>query len=131
MKMSGSFLFDTNIVIALFDNVIEILKNLKKANHILLPSIVIGELFYGAYNSNLHDKNIKKIIDFCNEVQILSCDYITATFYGSIKKELKDIGKPIPENDIWISAISIQNNIPLVSRDKHLTYVHKLKLINW
>ena len=129
--MSGRFLFDTNIVIALFDSDKEILKNLKKANHILLPSIVVGELFYGAYNSNLQEKNLKKIIDFCTEVQIISCDYLTATLYGSIKKELKDIGKPIPENDIWISAISIQNNIPLVSRDKHLTYIQNLKLINW
>jgi tRNA(fMet)-specific endonuclease VapC len=129
--MSGRFLFDTNIVIALFDSDKEILKNLKKANHILLPSIVVGELFYGAYNSNLQEKNLKKIIDFCTEVQILSCDYLTATLYGSIKKELKEIGKPIPENDIWISAISIQNNIPLVSRDKHLTYIQNLKLINW
>ena len=129
--MSGRFLFDTNIVIALFDSDKEILKNLKKANHILLPSIVVGELFYGAYNSNLQEKNLKKIIDFCTEVQILSCDYLTATLYGSIKKELKEIGKPIPENEIWISAISIQNNIPLVSRDKHLTYIQNLKLINW
>lgn len=47
-----------------------------------------------------------------------------------IRKELKDIGNPIPENDIWISALCIVNDISLISSDKHFDKVTRLKLIN-
>ncbi len=129
--MSGNFLLYTNIVIALFESDNNVIINLKTANLIFLSSIVVGELFYGAYNSLKKEKNIKKIIDFCSETNIISCDYNTAFYYGKIKKQLKAIGKPIPENDIWIAAISIQNNLPLISRDKHLSFIQDLELISW
>lgn len=129
--MNGKFILDTNIIIALFEDDNNVKLNISKAKMIFLPSIVIGELFYGAYNSGKQKKNIEKIIKFCGEIQVLSCDYITATIYGKIKKQLKEIGKPIPENDIWIAAISIQNNIPLVTKNKHLSYIGEIELIEW
>jgi len=44
--------------------------------------------------------------------EILSCDQHTAKIYGEIKSGLKSIGKPIPENDIWIAATAMQYNYP-------------------
>jgi predicted nucleic acid-binding protein len=48
----------------------------------------------------------------------------------SISK-LKLAGKPIPENDIWIAALSMQHNIPLVTSDSHFRHIKDLKLLNW
>ena len=31
--------------------------------------------------------------------------------YGEIKAKLKKTGRPIPDNDIWIAALSIQHNL--------------------
>ena len=43
----------------------------------------------------------------------------TSKIYGKIKTKLKQIGKLIPENDIWIAAHSIEHNAFLLSNDKH------------
>ncbi len=42
--MSGSYLLDTNIVIALFGEDKAVMSHLKHAEEVFIPSIVIGEL---------------------------------------------------------------------------------------
>jgi tRNA(fMet)-specific endonuclease VapC len=61
----------------------------------------------------------------------LECDATTANYYGQIKKELKEKGNPIPENDIWIAAIAKQHELELVSRDKHFEKIDNLKVTKW
>jgi tRNA(fMet)-specific endonuclease VapC len=129
--MSGSYILDTNIVIALFENDSNVRNKIVQAELVYIPSIVIGELIYGALNSGNPDKNIKRINEFSREVQILSCDFETAYNYGIIKKKLKDKGTPIPENDIWIAALSKQFKLTLVSRDSHLLNIDELDLLKW
>ncbi len=129
--MNGNFLLDTNIVIALFDNDKDVLANLQSVDNVLVPSVVIGELYYGAFNSGKQKENIKRINDFRNDANILSCDAETGKHYGKIKKELKDKGNPIPENDIWIAALSIQYGIELITRDKHFAMIENLKTSKW
>ncbi len=50
--MNGDYLLDTNIVIALFANDPAVRDHLKKSSPVLVPSIVIGELYYGARKSD-------------------------------------------------------------------------------
>ena len=38
----------------------------------------------------------------------------TSKIYGKIKTQLKVKGKPIPENDIWTAAHSIEHNAVLL-----------------
>ena len=129
--MNGNYLLDTNIVIALFDNDKAVKTEIVKAEEVYLPAIVVGELYYGAFNSGKPVRNEAKINEFLKEVIVLNCNQETGIFYGRIKKELRDKGKPIPENDIWIIALSKQHNIKVVSRDLHFEYVDNLKLIKW
>jgi tRNA(fMet)-specific endonuclease VapC len=127
--MNGNFIFDTNIVIALFGNDVGVIKKISEVKGIFIPAIVGGELFYGAFNSGKPEQNSQKIHEFLNEVKILNCDQETGRFYGKIKKEMKDKGKPIPENDIWIIALSMQHKIQVVSRDIHFKHVNHLDLV--
>ncbi|MEH1875208.1 PIN domain-containing protein [Nostoc sp.] len=46
--MTGRYLLDTNIIIALFANDIAVNNQLVNAEEIFIPSVDIGELFYGA-----------------------------------------------------------------------------------
>ena len=126
--MSGKFLLDTNIVIALFKNDDLVIKKLIEAQEIFISNITVGELYFGAYKSNRVESNIKQINNLVASNTILNCDSKTAKYYGQIKNKLKIKGKPIPENDIWIAAISIQYNLTLVSRDKHLQEIENLSL---
>ncbi len=129
--MNGRYLLDTNIVIAIFAQDASVAFQLVTATEVLIPSIVIGELFFGAYNSTRKAENVQRIIDFIEANTIIPCDSETAKFYGQIKNNLKIKGRPIPENDIWIAAIAQQYHLTLISRDGHLNEVDSIKLEVW
>lgn len=129
--MNGRYILDTNIVIALFAAEESVVQNVKQAELIMIPSIVIGELYYGAYNSKLVSENILKIQEFTQSVIVAQCDSETGRYYGQIKTELKRNGTPIPENDIWIASLGIQNHATLITRDKHFNNISNLEVGIW
>jgi len=123
-------LLDTVIVAAYFnkESVIR-----QKVAHIIgyVSSITIGELYFGAYNSQQTAQNVTNIRNFIILNTLLGCDETTADYYGQIKRQLRVKGRPIPENDIWIAATALQYNLPLVSRDAHFQEVNGLLLEVW
>lgn len=129
--MSGRFLLDTNIVIALFKGDVVVQKNLAEVEKVFIPAIVLGELYYGACKSSHIEKNMARIEEFAGGVAVLACDAGTAREYGIIKNHLRTKGRPIPENDIWIAAIARQRSLVLVSCDDHFVEVEGLKLERW
>ncbi len=131
MKMSGKYLLDTNIIIALFAEEQTILDKILNVEEIFIPTTALGEMYYGAYNSQRIQDNILKIKEFEIETNILSCNAQTAYIYGKIKASLKKKGIKIPENDIWIASLALENDLTLVSRDKHFENIDTLKLEKW
>jgi tRNA(fMet)-specific endonuclease VapC len=129
--MNGKYLLDTNIVIAIFAGDRAVLDPLAQSNDIFLPTIVLGELYYGARKSTLIDANISRIDELAASSALLGCDIDTARHYGTIKNDLRAKGRPIPENDIWIAAVAQQHGLTLVSRDKHFNEVDGLSLQVW
>ncbi|MCZ7358026.1 MAG: type II toxin-antitoxin system VapC family toxin [Candidatus Methanoperedens sp.] len=129
--MSGRFILDTNIVIAIFSGETSIKEHLLKADEVFISSIVLGELFFGAFKSKHSKTNLKRISDFADSITILTCDKNTAYQYGMVKNKLIDKGKPIPENDIWIAAVAMQNDLILVTRDGHFGEIEDLKYEKW
>jgi tRNA(fMet)-specific endonuclease VapC len=118
--MSGRYLLDTNIVIALFANDTAVTNNLQNAQEVFVPSSVVGELYYGAQRSGRVKQNVAQIDSFRAANTILACDGTTASVYGTVKNELRKKGRPIPENDIWIAAIALQHNLTLVTCQRQL-----------
>src|SRR5688500_18922389 len=98
--MAGKFLLDTNIVIALFAADASIQTRLSGAAEVFVPSIVLGELHYGARKSGRPVENTKRV----EATSVLACDAATASVYGQVKDQLRTKGRPLPENDIWIGA---------------------------
>lgn len=129
--MSGSVILDTNVVIKFFGGDKSVVNNTASSNLIYIPTIVFGELFYGAYNSKNVKSNIEKLEQYFNSCECLECNFETSKFYGNIKSKLKLAGKPFLENDIWIAALSMQHDIPLVTSDSHFKLIKDLKLLNW
>jgi len=126
--MSGNVL-DTNIIIDLFRGD-EKTKSFLNNSDFEIPIFVVGELLYGAENSSNKEKHFEQIKKFTEEVSIINSTEETAKIYASIKSFLKQQGKPIPENDIWIAAIAIENNKSLVTNDQHFSFIKNLKIIN-
>jgi tRNA(fMet)-specific endonuclease VapC len=40
-------------------------------------------------------------------------------------------GTPIPQNDIWMAALSIQCGLPLATTDQHFQHIDGLTLLLW
>src|SRR5215510_14914351 len=117
MPASGRFLLDMNIVIALLDGEKAVLSRLEDASEIFISATAVGELFFGAAKSGRPAENWAKLEAFVAGRSILSCDLQVAREYGRIKKSLRDKGRPIPENDIWMAATAKCYGLTFVSRD--------------
>lgn len=129
--MSGRFLLDTNIIIALFAQDDSVKNHLAEAHEVFIPSVALGELYYGACKSAHKEANIVRINSFADSNVILVCDKKTSEQYGNIKNCLREKGAPIPENDIWIAAIVKQYKLTLVTRDEHFSEIDGLTIQKW
>ena len=129
--MNGRYLLDTNVIIALFAEDRAVKDNLGKAGEVLVPSIAIGELCYGARKSARAKENLARIDEFAANNVVLGCDIETARRYGDIKNTLQIKGRPIPENDIWIAAVALQHGLTLVTRDTHFGEIESLSIAAW
>lgn len=129
--MNGRYLLDTNIVIGLFAQDAAILRHLTEAKAVFLPSIVIGELYFGARNSSRVVDNIERVEGFCDANTVLTVDSQTASRYGEIKHALRQAGAPLPENDIWIAALALQHQLVVATRDSHFASVNSLTTVSW
>ena len=129
--MPGSFLLDTNAVIAVFAGDPLLQSVLVAAAKIATPTIALGELYYGANKSSRRQANVSRIDQFAAANDVLDVDPATAREYGAIKEQLRSKGRPLPENDIWIAAIAIQHGLTLVTRDAHFGDIAGLTLTSW
>jgi tRNA(fMet)-specific endonuclease VapC len=132
MPMPGRFLLDTNAVIALFAKHERAIARIEQAREVVVPAVVMGELYYGARRSARASENLARLDDFALKTSVLvATDVDTAREYGLIKNELRRSGSPIPENDVWIAALARQHGFTLVSRDEHFGLVDDLDLESW
>lgn len=129
--MSGEYLLDTNIVIALFADEVGVKENLAKADEVFVSSIVPGELCFGAWKSSRPQANLARIEEFVANCVVLGCDSGTAWRYGEVKNALRVKGCPLPENDVWVAAVALQHHLTLVTRDGHFSEVNNLKVEAW
>lgn len=105
--MSGRLLLDTNAVIALFRDDLSVKNKLRDADDVFLPSIVLGELLYGALRSGRKEENSARCRRFAVANVVLSCDAATAEEYALIEVGLRRRGTPIPDNDVWVAALAL------------------------
>ena len=129
--MVGSYLLDTNIVIHYFGEDAHIVAQLDALEPVYLPLVVLGELYYGAFNSERKSANLDKLEQFAVKCEILYPDVETSREYGRVKTELQQKGRPLPDNDIWLAALARQHKFILVSRDKHFSFIDGIHWEAW
>lgn len=61
--------------------------------------------------------------------KVLDATLTTAEVYARIRLQLKQKGKPIPENDVWIVAICMEHSMLLATADDHFTEVDGLTVV--
>lgn len=119
---------DTNIAVDILNGKLAVLELVRQFELVYLPITVSGELLFGAKNSANRERNEHRYQDFIDSCILLDTNSLVAEQYAEIRLSLKQKGRPIPENDIWIAALCTVHEIPLFSHDRHFEYVEGLTL---
>ena len=121
--------FDTNIVIRFFKNDPVITNRLTSSPIIYLPIPVIAELLFAARNSSRPEENLKIYNEFIATCNFMSITKETANQYSITRLQLKQKGRPIPENDLWIASLCLEHSLTLVTVDAHFDNIDELDVL--
>ena len=100
----------------------------RQAERIVFSVVVVGELQYGFRRGTRYERNIAVLDDFLANpyVGLLPVGSVTADRFGRIAAALREKGRPIPTNDVWIAAHAMESGAELISYDRHFGFIDGL-----
>ncbi len=121
-------LLDTNTYVALMRGHPGVAGRVRRAERVILSAVVAGELMFGFRNGSKYEKNISELEAFLKNpyVEFLPVSLTTADRFGRIAASLRRKGTPLPTNDIWIAAHSMESGAELLSSDRHFEAIDGL-----
>ncbi len=105
-----------------------VVSHLRRADEILLPSVVLGELLGGFEAGRRPQRNRDELLLFLDSprVRLVSIGEATAERYAVIYASLRAMGQPIPTNDLWIAASAMEHGTELVTLDGDFAHVAQI-----
>ncbi len=93
----------------------------RRAEELRFSAIVVGELLCGFRQGSRFEQNAAELRSlhaspYSSFVEVSS---VTADRYSRIAASLRAKGRPIPTNDVWIAAHTLETGADLVSVDRH------------
>lgn len=121
-------MLDTSAYVEFKRNAIETVEIIVGAELILLSPVVMGELMFGFRNGTRFKKNMADFNSFLDHeaVELVQMGRITSDRYSRIAVHLKQKGTPIPTNDIWIAAQTMEHGAELITSDRHFERIDGL-----
>jgi len=121
-------LMDTSAYVGFKLNNQEIVDTVLNADTILFSPIVLGELMFGFRNGTRFKNNMDDLNRFLDHqtIKLVQINDITADRYSRIANQLKLQGTPIPTNDIWIAAQTMEQGAELITSDRHFEKIYGL-----
>jgi len=121
-------LLDTSAYVGFKRNDADIVEIITGADLILFSVVVLGELLFGFRSGTRFKKNLTELNRFLahDAVETVSAGKITADRYSRIASQLKRQGTPIPTNDIWIAAQTMEHGAELITTDAHFDKINGL-----
>lgn len=119
---------DTNAYRLMMDADADAVRLVRSAERLFLPVPVLAELRFGFLNGTRGRENEATLIRFLDRprVEVLRCDEETTVRYAELKMQLKKQGTPIPINDVWIAALTLQHQATLFTRDSDFERIPQL-----
>ena len=129
------YLLDTNICIYFMKNTYPLLTERllsQGPGDLMISSITVFELAYGAEKSNWGEKNRHKLAMFLSPFTILPFTCEDAIAAGKIRGYLERQGTPIGPYDLQIAAQGLSRGIPIITHNiGEFRRVPNLKLEDW
>jgi tRNA(fMet)-specific endonuclease VapC len=127
------YLLDTNAVLGLLNGSAPALtRRVRRVPpaEIGVSSIVVYELFYGAYKSARMARNLAIIDDI--QLQTLEFDREDARRAGAVRAALEQRGTPIGAYDLLIAGQALARRLTLISRNlREFERIEGLSVRNW
>ena len=119
---------DTNAYAAFKQGEVNVIEVIQHAEILAISPVVLGELLSGFECGSKTKKNRQELHQFLqsSRIRLFSITSDTANFYSQIYLSLRNKGKPIPSNDMWIAAHVLENGGVLCSYDKHFKVIDGL-----
>jgi tRNA(fMet)-specific endonuclease VapC len=97
----------------------------REAEAVVFSVIVLGELLAGFRRGTKLERNEAELAEFLASpyVTLLPVTSVTADRFGRVLSDLRNRGRPIPTNDVWIAAHALESGADLVTFDRHFEQV--------
>ena len=107
----------------------DVVSRIAAADVVYLPTIVLGELEAAFRLGRRTADNRARLEEFLHEdfVNVLPVTGDVARRYGELFVELRSAGTPIPVNDIWIAAATIDAGAELITFDTDFQRIARLE----
>lgn len=119
---------DTNRLTDLFRGDSALAGWLGSCDEVWIPLLVLGEMkagFHGGSRQRRNESLLQRLLAKPT-VALLMPTRETAEHYARLFVQLKRAGTPVPDNDLWIAALALENDLILVSRDRHFERIPQL-----
>ena len=122
-------IIDTNAYTAFKRGEATIVSVLQHAPVIIVCATVLGELLGGFAAGQRQSANRNELTKFLNvpRVKVVASTAATADLYALVYAALRRKGKPIPTNDLWIAASSLEHGAALLTLDAHFQNIDGLR----
>jgi len=129
--MAIGILLDTNAYTRLLSGHADVVHIVSQATKVYLPVIVLGELKAGFSCGKRETENLRSLETFLMspKVEVLPIEASTTLYYAQLYRQLRQQGTPIPINDLWIAALTIQHQLLLCTSDKHFDQLKQIPRI--
>ena len=121
-------MIDTSAYAAFKRGYPDVTSQIRKATAIMLPVIVLGELWAGFEVGSRRGINRDELDAFLNSPRVTVAPIVTATAerYARIYAYLRKNGQPIPTNDLWIAASAMEHSAVLLTADAHFSHLPQI-----
>ena len=121
-------ILDTSAYVGFKRNVPDLVEIIVNAESVLFSPIVLGELMFGFRNGTKFNENMNDLNKFLDHerVEIVQIGQITSDRYSRIASQLRSQGTPVPTNDIWVAAQTMEHGAELITSDRHFQNISGL-----
>lgn len=122
---------DTNAYTGFLRGDEKVIHVVRQAEHLYLPATVVGELLFGFRGGNRYEENVTQLRRFLDSpfVDFAETNQTVCRRYALVLQQLRNKGRLIPTNDVWIAAHALALGVDLLSLDQHFSLIEGLSWI--
>lgn len=121
----ATIVIDTNAYTKFMAGVAQATVPMSAATLLVVPFPVIAELRAGFLNGSRTAANMANLQTFLSArtVEVAHSSATVVSHYAELWLFLKQRGSQIPQNDLWIAAVTLALQLPLLTFDHHFDHL--------